>query len=312
MTDISEMSGNQGQIRGPLAVGLNVIDEQQIVAFTLYYRRVLPADGFVFWINSALVNESGLSTTFNARGSLHHTTVNSQDESESMSIHQMVFTSLQVVDQLAAIESDSLWLGETAGQKYAFSSRSSWYRQAHLWHYTGDAVYPPLSTQVVDTLPDLTNRIVSNSLPIWLTLNTRFPLFPSMIVPDNMDPPFASVHIGEDDTSPMMAGAYFDKTKTRWQLSKDRVRVVTYGVRNDEILDWIDDVQDYCIANPSTMGIMNSPIPKDAKRGQVEISTLAQKKVIEFEVDYYQSRSRDVARQLITTALMTTTIAHYP
>jgi len=48
---------------------------------------------------------------------------------------------------------------------------------------------------------------------------------------------------------------------------------------------------------------MNSPIPRDAKRGQTEFSVLAQKKVIDFEVDYWQRRSRDQARQLIRQAL---------
>lgn len=312
MADITEGLGNQGQIRGPLATGLNVIDEQQVVNFVLYKQMILPADGFVFWVNSALINESGLPTSFNARGSLHHTTVNTQDPEESMSVHRMVFTSLQVVDELAAIDGDSLWLGETAGQKYAFSSRSSWYRQAHLWHYSGDAVYPPLATQIVDTLPDLTNRVVSNSLPVWLSLADAFPIYPSMLVADNIAPPFASAHIGEDDTFPMMAGPYFDKNSSRFQLAKDKVRIVTYGVRNNEIMDWIDSVQAYCIANPGTMGVMNSPIPKDAKRGQVEISAIAQKKVIEFEVNYYQTRTQDVARKLITEALMNTIIAHNP
>jgi hypothetical protein len=52
------------------------------------------------------------------------------------------------------------------------------------------------------------------------------------------------------------------------------------------------------------MGIMNSPIPADAKRGQVEISALAQKKTIVFHASYYQARVQTLARQLITQAFL--------
>ena len=51
-------------------------------------------------------------------------------------------------------------------------------------------------------------------------------------------------------------------------------------------------------------GIMNSPVPKDAKRGQIEINTIAQKKVIVFEVNYYQTRVNSLAQQLIKSAFL--------
>lgn len=306
MVTISSSTGNQGQLAGTLNTGLNVIDQQQEVNFTLYNRRVLTLDGSVFWVNSALTNEGEVPTSFNARGSLHHTTQNTQDPDESMSIHRMVFTSLSEIDNLSAIQPDTLWLAKTAGQRYAFSTRSGWYKQAALYHYSGDAVYPPLSTQIIETMEelDLIDVVVSNSLPIWLTLATIFPIFPSMLVPDNLDPPYAAVNIGEDDTFPMTSGPTYDSTNTRWQLAKDKVRVVTFGVRNNDIMDWLDSIRAYTLNNPTIMGVMNVPVPRDAKRGQVEISAIAQKKVIEFEVNYYQNRVRDVTRKLITEALI--------
>lgn len=306
--------GLPGQIAGPLAMGLNTLDEQQEINFVLYNRRVLTLDGSVFWVNSAVTNEGGIPTSFNARGSLHHTTQNTQDPDESMSIHRIVFTSLSEVDQLSAVAPGTIWMGETGGERFAFSTRSSWYKQAALYHYSGDAVYPPLATQIVDTEEDLNlvDVVVSNSLPIWLRFNNLpsplapppFPLYPSMLIPDNMVPPYASVHIDAEDTTPMTAGATHDSTGTRWQLARDRVRIVTFGVRNDDIMDFLDLVQAYALNNPSIMGIMNTPVPGDGKRGQVEISSLAQKKVIEFHVNYYQKRARDIARQLITEALI--------
>lgn len=326
MPDINEVMGNQGQMRSDLAAGLDVLDLNQTVTWTLYRRVILPADGFVFWVRANLLSPSALVGTspvnsftanqppsvvapapsFEAMGSLHHTTVNRQDPDESFSVNRMVFTSKTPVNDLNEIAPDTMYLATTNGQRYAFSSRSMWYRQAGLYHYSGDAVYPTLASQVIDNPADLNQRelVVSNSLPVWLGLNQFFPVYPSFLVPDNIRPPYASVHIGEEDTSPMQSGATHDSTGTRWQLAKDIVRVTTYGVRNDTIMDWMDYVNDYTLNNPGVLGIMNSPIPADAKRGQVEISALAQKKAIVFHASYYQARVQTLARQLITQAFL--------
>lgn len=326
MSQISESGSQQGQMKGALSAGLDVIDLEQTVTFTLYRRVVLPADGFVFWVKADLLNPSALpnsgpansftanqaggteapALSFEARGSLHHTTINRQDPEESFSVHRMIFTSKDEVADLAAVAPDHLYLALTDGQRYTFSSRSMWYRQAGLYHYTGDAVYPSLATQIVDNplALNVTDRVVSNSLPVWLGLNKFFPLYPSMLIPDNIDPPYASVHIGEDDTSPMQSGAIHDAQGSRWQLAKDNVRIVTYGVRNDTIMDWLDYVNDFTIANPGILGVMNSPIPRDAKRGQTEISAIAQRKVLNIDASYYQSRMQALSRQLITQAFV--------
>jgi len=308
-------SGRSGknQMASALSSGLNTIDQDQEVGFVLYNRFVNPLDGSVFWVNSSLTNGSGKPTTFNARGSLHHTTTNTQDPDESASVHRMVFTSLQPVDILSATSPTKLWMAKTDSESYAFSTRSGFYRQSGLHHYSGDAVYPSMSTQVIDTqaqLDDASDLIVSNSLPIWLTLNTLFPIYPSLLVPDNLKPPYASVHIGDGDTTPLTNGPTYDSSGTRWQLVKDRVRIATYGIRNDLILDFLDAVRDYTLANPTVMGVMNIPIPRDGKRGQVETSTIAQRKTIDFEVNYYQNRVRDINRKLITEALFHQFIAH--
>lgn len=38
---------------------------------------------------------------------------------------------------------------------------------------------------------------------------------------------------------------------------------------------------------------------QDAKSGQVEINALAKKKIVDFDVNYYQSTAREISRQLI-------------
>jgi hypothetical protein len=322
---IEEVTGNQGQLSAALSAGLDVIDQDQTVTWTLYRRVVLPADGFVFWVradtlnpgalvnaappNSAAVNAAQALTvpapTFQAQGSLHHTSVLRQENDETLSVNRMVFTSKTPVNDLAVVAPDDMYLATTNGQRYAFSSRSMWYRQAALYHYSGDAVYPALATQIIDYPAQLSQRqVVSNSLPLWLSQNQFFPVFPSLLVPDNQLPPYAAVHIGEEDTHPMTAGATHDANGSRWQLMRDTVRITTYGVRNDTIMDWLDAVTEYTLANPETLGVMNTPVPRDAKRGQVEIGAIAQKKVITLEASYYQSRINQLSRQLIKTAFL--------
>lgn len=323
---VDEVAGSPNQMASALSAGVNVVDLDQTVTFVEYRRLVLPLDGFVFWCRadtlspSALANTSPVNNfalnqapqvtvparTIVAQGSLHHTTVNRQNLDESSSTNRMVFTSKDEVVDLNDIAPDSLYLATVAGNRYTFSSRNMFYKQAALYHYTGDAVYPALATQIIDNPAQLnaTEAVVSNSLPIWLTLNQFFPVYPSLLIPDNIRPPYAAVHIGEDDTSPLQSAPIFDRHLTRWQLTKDVVHVTTYGVRNNTIMDWLDSVQDYALAHPGVMGIMNSPIPRDAKRGQTEISTIAQKKLITFDVDYYQVRMRNLARQLILSAFV--------
>lgn len=316
---INETLGKQSQLRGTLAEGLDVIDENQTVTFNLYRRMVLPMDGFVFWVRADIIKPGSLpplkpdtALTFQAQGSLHHTTTNRQDPDESFSTHRMIFTSKDKVQDLAEVAPETMYLAETSGMRYTFSSRSMWYKQAALYHYAGDAVYPTMATQIIDRVEDLNLRdvVASNSLPIWLQFNSMFPIYPALLVPDNIEPPYAVVNISEDDTTPLQAAPIYDKNGTRWQLAKDVARIVTYGVRNNTIMDWIDMVQDYAENNPGVFGIMNSPIPRDGHRGQTEISAIAQKKVIAFDANYYQARVQNLARKLISEAFIGTVFSH--
>ena len=69
---------------------------------------------------------------------------------------------------------------------FSFSARRSYYQQADLHHYVGDAIYPAFETQVIDTSEELTELledrlIVSNSLPIWLSLPPPgVPIYPEI------------------------------------------------------------------------------------------------------------------------------------
>jgi hypothetical protein len=315
------------QLAAAQGAGIDALSQGAVVLFRLYLRQVLPADGFVFWVRAdqlspvAALNTHAYNPTRQVTpASLHHSTVNQQDADESFSLQRMTLTCQQPVDFLTDIAPNELWVGEHAGLRFAFSQRTGYYRQANVFHYRGDALYPALETQLVDSLQQLRPAtVVSNSLPIWLGLNTLppppvpltarppftsqlpFTLYPSYLVPDNLPPPYAAVNIGDDDTSPLTAGAYYDNTLGRYQHARDRVRITTFGVRGEDVATLLDTVTQFTLMHPTALGVMNTPTVRDAKRGQVEFSAIAQKKVIEFVVSYTQTALRDLTRQLITS-----------
>lgn len=307
------MGPGNNNMASALAAGLDTIDQKQSVAFTLYVKQVLPLDGFVFWLKAdQLITPPELPLVLTIEGSLHHATINTQSEDENFSTQRIIFTAKDPVSSLSAMAPDTLYMAEVDGYKYAFSSRSNWYRQADLYHYSGDAVYAALADMVVDNIADLdlANRVVSNSMPIWLmfthaltaSFSNTWPLYPAYLLPDNMSPPYAAVNIDERLTKPIGAGRAYDKLGNRFQLVTDTVEVSFYGVRNDAILDWVDSVVQYGLDNLETFGVMNSPVPGDMKRYQVEISTIAQKKTVTFQVCYYQTRLTAIVIKYILSA----------
>jgi hypothetical protein len=329
---VQETATNERPIRNVAFAGLEVLDANAELIFTRYLRVVLPADGFVFWVRADQLSPSGLynaaafntaafnqlvntttpSQTAAIKGSLHHSTTNTQDEDTSFSIQRMVFTSEEPVNELNAVAPGELWIADWNNLKFCFSKRDAYYEQAGLFHYSGDAVYASMASQIVDfprLLPQ--DQVVSNSLPIWLTLNTDafgnalFPVYPSYLIPDNTMPPYAAVHIGEDDTSTLTAAPWQMADGSRWQLAKDRVRVTLYGVRNNQVMDWLDGVMAFSINNPNVMGLMQVPVPRDAKKGQTEMNVIAQKKIVEFDVSYYQQRIQALTAKYIEAAFIT-------
>lgn len=316
-TATEAMGFGTNSMASALAAGLDTIDQKQSVAFTLYAKQVLPLDGFVFWLKAdQLVNPppdiAAMPLVLTVEGSLHHATINTQSEDENFATQRVTFTAKDAISSLSGMAPDTLYMAEVEGYRYAFSARANWYRQADLYHYTGDAVYPSLTDLIVDNIADLdlTNRVVSNSMPIWLMFTQgKTPSFPNTwltyaayLLPDNLEPPYAAVFIDPKKTQPLGAGRFYTPNGNRYQLVTDTVEVSFFGVRNDAILDWVDAVVQYGLNNATTFGVMNSPIPVDLHRSQVEISAIGEKKSIQFQVCYYQSRIDAIATQYITSA----------
>jgi hypothetical protein len=196
------------------------------------------------------------------------------------------------------------------------------YQQAGLWHYRGFAVYPALASQLVESAADLpVGPIVSNSLPIWLAQNAMAPVYPSFLVPDNVVPPYITAHIEPSQTVALQGFPEFiwpgvteggsDPSPLHdlpsSQLMRDTVRLTMYGFNNQQAIQFYASLIDYSL-NTDEFGFCNSPAIRDEKRTQVEIAALAMKKTLEIQASYYQGTADAIARRLILSASVTTTV----
>jgi hypothetical protein len=311
MTSVAESIPALSGLAATLQAGVDQISDKQSVTFLRYTRVVLPLEGWLFWVNSNLLDPPTLYPPVIHEGSLHYATKQNQSEDETIGINRVVFTAMNEIEDFNEISPTVSYISQDFdGIRFAFNSRKSFYKQAQLWHYEGDAVYPVMNEMIIDDLSqfDQTDIIVSDSLPIWLAMFTpkawpqptipTFPIYPSFAVPENLRPPYATVHINPDTTSALAAMPSFDNTDSQAQLAFDRVRVTLYGVRNDKALDFQRFVYQYMI-DTDDMGLMDQQVMRDQKRTQSELNVLAIKKVIEFQVSYLQTRARDVALQYI-------------
>lgn len=338
MVDVAESTGQHGQAAADLRAGLSLISLNQTITFTKYVRLVLPLDGYVFWVKADLLSSSALlnagafnqfafneyppaitpAATVSVRGSLHYGSDSQQTEVANYTANRVVFTSEVEIQEFNEIGPNVLFIGEFDGIKFAFTQRQSLYRQMDLYHYVGDAVYSFMASQLVDKLEgfDTRNVVVSNSLPIWLALNLteqkypfpmRMPvqLFPSFLVPSNLPPVYGVVHIPPEATQALQSVPRLDSKSSHLQLASDRVRITLYGTRNFNALDFVDYVLNYIGYDGDPMGLMSAPIVRDEKQIQSELSVIAMRKTVEFQVSYTQQRIRDIARQLILHAFVT-------
>ena len=328
MVTLAEASATaQTPLADALAAGVATISYDATVTFTKYIRVVLPADGFVFWVNAEALSESALfnfagigsrpgynsapinqnttpftpSQTQTVSGSLHYISEKIQEEASSYTKTRVIFTTNVEIEDLSEVAPTVMYIGEIDGTRFAFGQHAARYDQANLWHYTGDAIYSTLDTQIIDDPAtfDTLRPVVSDSLPIWLSLNQFSSVYPAELVPNNLPPPYMAVNIVE--TRPLQPLPAQDQNSNQLQLMRDRVRVTTYGWRNYTAQDWLAYMMDQSTFTDN-FGLLSEVGWVDEKEGQVELNALAQKKTLVFDVSYYQSRVRDVARKLILSA----------
>ena len=323
MASVQETSGAKTPLGASLADGLNTLSLNQEITFTLYVKVVLPLDGYVFWVNAGLLSDSAIynATQYNylkydkpptapaprkhltIQGSLHYSSEVNQLEDRMSVFSHVIFTSLSDIVDFQSINPQLMYVANWEGMTFTFNRRDAFYKQADLYHYRGDPLYSIMDTQLINSMSDFdtTNVIVSNSLPIWLTLNQYFPMYPSFLVDQNQPPPYAAVHIEPSSTQALQSAPLITLNSTHYQLVKETVRITIFGTRNFNALDFQDYVFQYSL-NTDNIGILNMPVIQDEKVTQSEFGIIAQKKVITFEISYYQANIKDIARKLIEHA----------
>jgi hypothetical protein len=305
MPTIAESLNSQSELANDLAAGVNTLSQQQTVVFTRYTQQIISQDGYAFWVATG--------TTETVQGSLHYATHRGQNEDETIDVNRVIFTALAPIDFFNTIAPNQIWVGAFGGFQFSFSSRGNFYQQADLYHYEGDAVYPALASQLIASAADLpVGPIVSNSLPIWLAQSTgSLPVYASFLVPANVAPPYVVAHIEPDLTDapsfPIYVWPGNPNPKTALQqmpssqLAKDSVRLTMYGLTNQQAIQFYASLIDYSL-NTDNFGFGNSPVIKDAKRTQSEMSVLAMKKTLDIDAWYFQTTADAIARRLILEA----------
>ena len=309
VSEASQQPGSSDKAAG-LVAAIGLISAEQTYTFTLYKRVVLPIDGFVFWVKAQNVDPAFLNPeeqqfySFQSTGSFHLSQQLAEEEDTTYVAQDIHFATKNYVEVLSRIAPDSLYvLVLENGTKVAFGSQSSRYQLAGLWHYKGRAVFSTFATQIVDDINQLDqcDRIVSNSLPIWLAMSQPcFKIYPSFLSPLNLAPPYITADI--QSTEAIGQAPVFTPTNSQSQLVTDIIKFTTFGLSNKRVLDFQQMLLESSFSGD--YGIMNIPVPIDEKIAQPEFQFIAQKKTMTLQVNYYQSRTRLVARRLINKALI--------
>ncbi|PVM48607.1 hypothetical protein [Salmonella enterica] len=306
MPSLSELQQTaKTELNATLTQGLDDLSRFQVVTFTKYIRKVLPLDGFVFWVKASVLSSAPDSEpdTVNVKGYLHLTTESIQDDEQLYDRNVVTFTAQADIDPFNDIGSDVLYIGEFFGIQFSFSRRTGLNEPANLYHYSGEAIFPYMRSQIINSADDidLADVVVSNSLPIWLSLSHFMPMYPAMLSVQNLVPPYATVKCGEP--SPVAGAFWLDEKQNQYQLVSEDVTITVTGLRNAAVEDFLRYVQDYTLSDKAEMGVMNIPVIQDERVTQNELNIIAMRKKVKFKVNYYQQRMRNVARKLITSAI---------
>lgn len=309
-TDIEQILGDS----------VNVLDHAHPYTFQGYSKVVLPFDGYIFWAQNVPTS---------VVGSLHFMQNIVQEEDGTYGGGSVVFTTQTRIPEFETPD-DRIWVLSVAGARAAFSQQQGFYPAAGLWHYFGNIIPPALQTQLLDdpTAIDPSQAITSNSLALWLGLNTyqsplgaegfsasniigyegrQLLLYPADMAPTNYRPPYGTVDISY--TKALQADPYLDPQRQHWQLVQDTVKLTLYGLQNNAAMDFVDMVIEYTqygvdkATGIAPFGIMNLPVMMDTRRKQPEITSIAMQKVINYEINYYQFRAITMSRRLLLDAL---------
>ncbi len=308
MTMIGEFTPDTQQ-QGALYAALENLSASQdrTFTFTRYTRVQLAEDGYVFWVQTP--------NTITVVGALHVATERDQAIDNTIAVNSIILNAQSEINEFNAINPSTMWIANLAAPSgalvpVAFASRGPFFANAGVYHYAGFAVFPPFGPLLISSEADLpAEPIVSNSLPIWLTQNSMASVYPSFLVPENIQPPYIVAHIEPELTRPIQAVPYFAWTSgpgfqqmTAYQLYYDCVELILYGFTNLMAQQFYASLIEASV-NDETFGFSGElPSIRDEKRVQTEITAIAMKKTLRFGASYYQSAADTIARRLITSA----------
>ncbi|MBP2171006.1 hypothetical protein J2125_004198 [Erwinia toletana] len=302
MPSLDDIAGNTGnQLASVLQPAGEILSSNQQITFRLYIKQLLPLDGFACWVSAAIINRDVLKRlninnrfTITINGSLHRQLIPEPAEAVSRMLNSIIFTPTEQIDDFNLQSPDAIWLAEFSGTQFAFARMDSAYGQAGIFHYRGTAIVPTMRRQLITDPEDISDQqVLSNSMPIWLSLNQFAPVYPSFLNPARLEPPYMIADISE--SQPLQAAPY---SPGRWQHAQDQVRITLYGLNNSVALEYLDYVVHSALED-GNFGITNIPVITDDISNQTEIDVLENRKFIDFSANYYQSAARDIARQLI-------------
>jgi hypothetical protein len=270
-----------------------------------------PSDNHQFTcILQQSISSVTLPTDVSVMGSFHYDSKIEQEEDATYDSNTVIFSSLSEIQAFNNVGPDYLYIAHYKNITFAFSSRGRLYEQADLYHYSGQALRSRHASMIIDDPTQFNpTLVVSNSLPIWLNMPNYvppypgfvcpIPLYPSYLVDDNLPPPFGSVHI--ENTECLEMGTAFGPRLQQSQLTRERVKVHLYGCDNLMASNFVAFVEQYSL-DWMKLGLSDSPAVKDIKLPQPEFKVLAQRKLVEFEINYRQNVIRDEFRQFIEHA----------
>jgi hypothetical protein len=122
MPSLSELQQTaKTELNATLTQGLDDLSRFQVVTFTKYIRKVLPLDGFVFWVKASVLSDDPSSEpdTVDVKGYLHLTTETIQDDEQLYDRNVVTFTAQADIDPFNDIGSDVLYIGEFFGLQFS-------------------------------------------------------------------------------------------------------------------------------------------------------------------------------------------------
>lgn len=297
-------------LNAALLAGIQTISEDEELVFTVYKRKILPVDGYVFW------DPTTNPKTVKVKGSLHYVQDIHQEADETAAYGPVVFTAESQITDFDKVGLDTLFVAKVGNFRFAFRGQKGFYQAASIWHYIGSSIQPAFNTQLLDpnNPVDLTRAVLSDSTALWLATNGYNPpyaglvspltLYPAFMVMENLPPPYGVVNVLKTEPLQSVPLRGVNGFGAHQQLMKDTVEITTYGLQNNEALTFLDFINQYS-SDQGTLGVMTPWAPSDDRRGSDELRTLAIKKTYSVDVSYYQSQTSSAAFKLIQSAGLT-------